>query len=84
MIAFSITSTMFGWMPSVGSSSSSTLGSRRERARHRQLLLLPAGEQPARPVEILHQIGKQLRHDLGDLAADRGGGEGAHQDVLPD
>jgi hypothetical protein len=40
---------MLGWMPSVGSSSSSSLG-QDQRARDGQLLLLPARQVAAAPV----------------------------------
>ena len=55
-----------------------------KRARDRELLLLSAGQNAAGAFEIIHQIGKQLRHQFRDLALAVGAGESAHQNILPD
>ena len=59
---------MLGWMPSVGSSRISSLGSRRQRARDGELLLLAAREIAAAAPQHLLQDREQLeqlgRHSL--------------------
>ena len=50
-----------GWMPSVGSSSSSTFGSARQRACDRQLLLLAARQVAAAPLSHLREHREQTR-----------------------
>ena len=59
---------MLGWMPSVGSSSTSSLRLRHQRAGDRQLLLLPAGQIAAAPAQHGLQHGKQFE-DIGRDAA---------------
>src|ERR1700722_2555021 len=70
-----------GWMPSVGSSSSSTFGLLAS-ARNRQLLLLTAGEIAAAAAGELGQDGEQFEDLLRDLAL-----ASDHEpsfDILPD
>ena len=52
--------TMLGWMPSVGSSSSSTLGSTASARAMASCCFWPPESKPARRIEIVAQIGKEL------------------------
>src|SRR5258707_2037 len=58
------------------------LGIGRKRPRDRELLLLPAGQHAAGPIEILDQIGKQLGDEIRNNALAIRPREGAEQDVL--
>ena len=57
-----------GWMPSVGSSSSSTFGSLASARADRQLLLLTAGQIAAAPAGEIGQDRKQVEDLLRDVA----------------
>src|SRR5262245_19913568 len=59
-----------GWIPSVGSSSSSTFGSLAS-TRDRQLLLLTAGQIAAAPAGEFGEYRKQVEDLLRDLALAR-------------
>ena len=81
----SISSTMLGWMPSVGSSSSNNFGIGGERARDGELLLLAARQARRRADRgSASDRGTAARTRSGITALAVAAGEGAHQDVLAD
>ena len=67
-----------GWMPSVGSSRTSSLRPGGQRAGDRQLLLLAAGQVAAAPVQHLLQHREQLEQ-LGGMRVSRRLGGQAHR-----
>ena len=71
---------MLGWMPSEGSSSSSTRGRAAERARDREHLLLAARQRAAGLLQPLAQDREILEDLLGDLGGLLAPGAGARAD----
>ena len=73
-----------GWMPSVGSSSTSSFGSHDQRAADRQLLLLAAGQVAAPAAQHLLEDREQLEDVVGNLRARRAAAAEAGLQILLD
>ena len=65
---------MEGWMPSVGSSSTSSVRPRHQRAGDGELLLLAAGEVAAAPAQHGLEHREQLEQLVRDVALARAAG----------